>query len=61
MEVTQAIQELYCLIHNGFRFFLGLKMFNFDHSYICSCSRNAQITFLEKPQLKITSFKDYKH
>ena len=37
--------------------FLGLKMFNSDNFYMFSCSRNAQVTLVEKPQLKIISFK----
>jgi len=33
--------------------FQDLKVFNdFDNSYMFSCSRNAQVTFVEKPQLK---------
>ena len=36
-------------------------MSNSDNSFIFSCSRNAQITFSEKPQLKIIGFQNYKH
>ena len=39
-------------------FFLGLKLqvFNSDISYTFSCSRNAQVTFVEKLQMKIFRF-----
>jgi len=40
-------------------FFLDFKVLNFNN--LLSCSRNAQVTFGEKPQLKITSFQNYKH
>ena len=30
---------------------LGLKVFNYDYFYMFSWSRNAQIIFVEKPQL----------
>ena len=30
--------------------FLGLKMFNNDNSCMFSCSRNPQVTLVEKPQ-----------
>ena len=36
-----------------------LKVPNYDNSNMCSCSRNAKVTFLEKPQLN--SFQDHKH
>ena len=39
--------------------FLGLKVLNSDHCNIFSCSRIAQVTFLQKPQLKIISFQNY--
>jgi len=32
---------------------LGLKVFEFDNSNMFSCSRNAQVTFVEKPEMKI--------
>ena len=31
---------------------LGLKVFNYDNSYMFSCRRNAQITFVETTGLK---------
>ena len=40
-------------------FFEVFKLFNSDHFYIFSCRRNAQVTFVEKPQLKINSSKNY--
>ena len=40
--------------------FLGLKVFNSDHSYMVSCSKNAKVTFVEKPQEKIIIFKKIK-
>ena len=40
---------------------LGSKVFNSDNSNMISCSINAQVTFLEKPQLQIISFQDYNH
>ena len=33
--------------------FIALKVFNCDNLYMFHCSRNAQATFKEKPQLKI--------
>ena len=33
--------------------FPDLNVFNSDNSFILSCGRNAQVTFVEKPQLKI--------
>ena len=37
--------------------FQGIKVFDFDYSYIISCIRNAQVTFVKKPaQLNIISF-----
>ena len=33
--------------------FPGLNVFNSDNFYIISCSRNEQVTFVAKPQLKI--------
>ena len=35
----------------------GLNQFISNNSYIVSSSRNAQVTFVENPQLKIKSFK----
>ena len=43
--------ERYC------RYFI-YKAFNFNNS---SCSRNAQVTLVEKPQTKLTMFKNYEH
>ena len=34
--------------------FLDLKVFNYDQTYFCR--RNADVTFVEKPQLKIIIF-----
>ena len=39
---------------------MGLKVFNYNYDMF-SCSRNAQVTAVEKPQLKIISFPNYKH
>ena len=41
--------------------FLGLKVFNSDETYTFSCNRNAQVTFVGKPQLKIIIFKNDTH
>ena len=38
--------------------FLGLKLYNFDHSNMFTNIRNAQINLVEKPQFKIISFKN---
>ena len=35
---------------------LGLKVLSNDNSKRLACSRNAQVTFVEKPQFKIISF-----
>ena len=35
---------------------LGLKVFDSNKSYRISSSRNAQVTFVEKPHLRIVSF-----
>ena len=42
--------------------FTGLKMLNSDDSFINSCSRIVQVTFVEveKPKLKIVSCQIYK-
>ena len=39
----------------GIVVFLGIKVFNFYNSYMFPCFRNAQVTLVEKPQLKIIS------
>jgi len=36
--------------------FLCLKLFYFDNSYLFSFGRNAQVSFVENPQLIIVSF-----
>ena len=36
--------------------FPALKLINSDNPYTFSCGRNAQVTSVEKPQLKIISF-----
>ena len=41
--------------------FLGLEVFHFDKFFMFSCGRNAHVTFLAKPQLRIISFQNYKH
>ena len=41
--------------------FLVWKVLNLDKFYIVFCRRIAQVTFLEKPQMKIISFWNYKH
>ena len=51
-----------CLINNveDVVVFLGLKVLN-SENFFFSCSRNAQVTFVEKTQLKIIRFPKYKH
>ena len=41
--------------------FFYWKVFKFDNLNTFSCSRNAQVTFEEKPHLKTISFFIYKH
>ena len=41
--------------------FLCLKLLNSNNSYVLSSTRNRQVSFVEKPQLKIKCFKTYKH
>ena len=41
--------------------FLRVKVFNSDDSYMFSCGKNAQVTLVEKPHLKIIQFQNYKH
>ena len=41
--------------------FLDLKLFNYNSCYKFSSCRNAQGTFLEKPQLKIIHFPNHKY
>ena len=41
--------------------FIHFKVFNFDNLHVFSCSRNMQVNFVDKPQLKIISFLNYKH
>ena len=36
--------------------FIDFYVFNFDYSYMFSCSRNVQVPFVEKPQLKLIIF-----
>ena len=36
--------------------FSRLKVFNSDNTYIISCSKIAQVTYEEKPQLKTISY-----
>ena len=36
--------------------FLDINVFNFDYSYMFSWSRNVQVPFVEKPQLKLIIF-----
>jgi len=36
---------------------IGLSLFNSNNSYLFSCSRNAQVTVIEKRQLKAINFK----
>ena len=65
-SVISSDQRLQCPIHNRslilinnmerYCRFLGLKVFNSDNSYMFSCSRNAQATEVEKPQLQIIGF-----
>ena len=39
--------------------FIGLKVFNSDNFSIVSEERNKQVTFAEKPQIKINKNKDF--
>ena len=39
----------------------SLKVFNSNNANMFSCSRNAQVTFVENPKLKIISSQNYKH
>ena len=41
--------------------FLGLKVFHSKNSSMFSCSKKAQVTFVEKSQLKIISLQNHKH
>ena len=53
-----------CPIHNNMGdifFFLCLKVFYSNNFYMFSCSRNPQVTLVEKPQLKIISFPNFEH
>ena len=41
--------------------FLGLKVFVSENSYMFACSRNAPVTYAEKPNLTLKRFSNYKH
>ena len=66
---TYQIKRLQCLIHNGTlkSFFWWILLywsffsFKSDHFSMVSSIRNVQVTFVEKSQLNITSFLNYKH
>ena len=66
------MQRWQCPIRNGHQYpwnlylinsledvvaFLGIKVSNSENSYMFSCSRNADVTFVEKPQFKMSVFK----
>ena len=36
-----------------------LKVFNSDNFYMLSCNKNAQVNFVEKPQLEIINFQNH--
>ena len=61
MPDSQRYQYNLYLINNAkdIDIVLGLKVFNSDISYMFSCNKNAQVMFVQKPQLKINSFQDY--
>ena len=40
--------------------FLCLTVLNSDNLYMFSCSLNAQVSFVEKPQLKTIGFQNFK-
>ena len=40
--------------------FKSLKGFNSDNSYMCLCSGVLKVIFIEKPQIKIINFQNYK-
>ena len=63
MPDSQLYPRNLYLINNGedIVVFLGFKVFNSDNSYRFSCTSNTQVTFVEKPQLKIISFRDIIH
>ena len=42
-------------------FFRSLKVFNSDYSFMLSSSRNAQVTIVEKSQVKIIGFQSLQH
>ena len=63
MSNSQRYPEQIYLINNmeDIVVVLGLKVFDSNKSYPISSSRNVQVTFVEKPHLKIISFFKYKH
>ena len=58
---TVFLSKHLCGRYNDIFVFLGLKVYFSNSSFIFFCSRNAQLPFVEKPQLKITSFQNHKH
>ena len=52
LKIHNVVNNLYLAIIVEDTFFEVFKLFNSDHFYIFSCRRNAQVTFVEKPQLK---------
>ena len=57
------MQRFQCPIHNGALKNISLikleNVLNSDNVLMFSCQRNAQITFAEKPQMKIISCQNY--
>ena len=58
-----CLTPFFLLMWNVLTIFLVYKMINYDNSYMSSfiIRKIAQVTFAEKPQLKIISFQNYKH
>ena len=53
-KMAMSDSQQYPLIHLINKcFFLVLKVLDSNNYYMFSCSRNAQVTFAEKPQMKI--------
>ena len=60
MPNSKRYTENHYLINNAgdIVVFLVLNVFHFNRLYLFSCCRNAQVTFVEKPQLKIICYQD---
>ena len=60
-SIKMRINHICSYRYHSFRIFEQNESFYSDNSKMSSCSRNAQFTFVEKPQLKIISLQNYKH